>query len=1220
MQRRTRKRRRSVTELCTEEDPPGFLVKNSPGKGRGVFTDCIVEKGEFLFSYHGELISGREGETREEHTSSVFRYFFKYQDKKWCVDATNEPTHGPKLGRLVNHGRGDQANAKMVVKALNNLPILCLLSKERLTPGVEILYDYGLDEKDMPWMKKPPGSSLTHTDGEPKASAVIQQKLAVNDNKQPTEVFGETHTGSEQYQEVADHDQKTDTEAKHPAVLGQELPAAELNRPSDVEREADVESTKEPKVAQQVQPTDIELKQKLAVNDNKQPTEVFGETHTRSEQYQEVADLDQKTDTEAKHPAVLGQELQAAELNRPSDVEREADVESTKEPKVAQQVQPTDIELRQKLAVNDNKQPTEVFGETHTRSEQYQEVADLDQKTDTEAKHPAVLGQELQAAELNRPSDVEREADVESTKEPKVAQQVQPTDIELKQEMKVADQVRGYKVLETKIKDDSLLTACCNEEGEDDGQSDQDSSSSSDEGSEYLPSEEEELVPPSDASNDSFPRYPNLNLLLGSDVDTTESQETAKFNEEDSPGPPLIHVKTTSNSDGRKYNKKHVCFYCEISQAKLPRHLQSAHSDESAVRDWMGETNITLKNAKLTKIRNLGNHINNCKVLEEGRGELLVKYRPVGSVDPAEFVPCPTCYGYLTRKFLWKHTCPLQNKQSDAGKKKRGDRVRNGTMLLPSPSNLHSEVAELLSTLKNDNVSRVIKSDELILQFAKKENLKLGHDPEQQNYTRTKLREVARLLIDARVVSKDENQTLTELIHPAKYDIVVTAARNLAGFDSSTHTYKVPSLALKLGHSLKKCALIVKAEGLKSGDENAVNKSTQFHELCEMKWTEDISVHAHRTLTENKRNKAKALPLAEDVLCLTSYLKETSEVQRKLVKEGTCDSFTAWKSLNELTLTQVMLFNRRRQGEISKMSVDDYNSRCLPESMDYIYDSLSDFEKELCRTFKRVEIVGKKGRTVPVLLTKEMEESMSLLLSSRENVGVSAENPYMFPSTSDGHIRGSDCIRRYAVLCGATNPTFLRSTALRKQIATVSQVLNLKDNELDILAKFLGHDVRVHREFYRLPDSTLQVAKISKLLLSLENGRTSNLAGKSLDEIDIEKDEEIQEDESVNDSEEDEKVEEEDEQEPLNHVPHVTMPEQSPIPATAKKTQCRRRPWSNEEVDIMKKAFRKEIAQNKLPGKAAIEKVLEQYDCLRGRKWTNLKDFIRNRFLKANKE
>ena len=642
------------------------------------------------------------------------------------------------------------------------------------------------------------------------------------------------------------------------------------------------------------------------------------------------------------------------------------------------------------------------------------------------------------------------------------------------------------------------------EDGEYDGQSDQDSQTSSDEGSEYLPSEEEEVVPPSDESNDSFPRYLNLNILHGSDMGTTYLQKTATSNEKDSPGPSLIHVKTTSNLDGRKYDKKHVCFYCEISQAKLPRHLQSAHSDESAVKDWMDETDSKLKTAKLTKIRNLGNHINNCKVLEEGKGELLVKYRPVESVDPAEFVPCPTCYGYFTKKFLWKHTCPLQSKQSYAGKKKRGDRVRNGSMLLPSPSDVHSEVAELLSTLKNDNVSRVIKSDSLILQFAKKENLKLGHDPEHQNYTRTKLREVARLLIEARVVSNDANQTLTELIHPAKYDIVVSAARNLAGYDRSTHTYKVPSLALKLGHSLKKCALIIKAEGLKSGDENAVNQSTKFHELCEMKWTEDVSVHAHRTLTENKRNKPKRLPLAEDILRLTSYLKETSEEQRKILKEEASDSFTAWKSLNELTLTQVMLFNRRRQGEMSKMSVDDFNSRCLPESMDYISDSLSDFEKELCRKFKRVEIVGKKGRTVPVLLTKEMEESMTLLLSSREKVGVSVENAYMFPSNSEGHIRGSDCIRRYAVLCGASNPSFLRSTALRKQIATVSQVLNLQDNELDILANFLGHDVRVHREFYRLPDSTLQVAKISKLLLSLENGTTSNLAGKSLDEIDIE--------------------------------------------------------------------------------------------------------------------
>ena len=55
----------------------------------------------------------------------------------------------------------------------------------------------------------------------------------------------------------------------------------------------------------------------------------------------------------------------------------------------------------------------------------------------------------------------------------------------------------------------------------------------------------------------------------------------------------------------------------------------------------------------------------------------------------------------------------------------------------------------------------------------------------------------------------------------------------------------------------------------------------------------------------------------------------------------------------------------------------------------------------------------------------------------------------------------------------------------------------------------MGHDVRVHREFYRLPESTMQIAKISKLLLSLEKGTTSKLAGKGLEEIEMTEDDGI---------------------------------------------------------------------------------------------------------------
>lgn len=92
----------------------------------------------------------------------------------------------------------------------------------------------------------------------------------------------------------------------------------------------------------------------------------------------------------------------------------------------------------------------------------------------------------------------------------------------------------------------------------------------------------------------------------------------------------------------------------------------------------------------------------------------------------------------------------------------------------------------------------------------------------------------------------------------------------------------------------------------------------------------------------------------------------------------------------------------------------------------------------------------------------------------------------------------------YASQCGAKHHEHLRSTQLRKHVATLSQVLNLKNNELDQVGDFLGHDIRVHRDFYRLPVPTTQLAKISKLLLSMERGRLSSMQGKSLDDIDIE--------------------------------------------------------------------------------------------------------------------
>ncbi|XP_068707934.1 uncharacterized protein [Montipora foliosa] len=85
-------------------------------------------------------------------------------------------------------------------------------------------------------------------------------------------------------------------------------------------------------------------------------------------------------------------------------------------------------------------------------------------------------------------------------------------------------------------------------------------------------------------------------------------------------------------------------------------------------------------------------------------------------------------------------------------------------------------------------------------------------------------------------------------------------------------------------------------------------------------------------------------------------------------------------------------------------------------------------------------------------------------------------------------------------------PEAVTSTRLRKYVATVSQILDLQENELDWLARHLSHDISVHREYYRLHESTIELAKVGKILTTVDEGKTRLWAGKSLDDIDLDKD------------------------------------------------------------------------------------------------------------------
>lgn len=81
------------------------------------------------------------------------------------------------------------------------------------------------------------------------------------------------------------------------------------------------------------------------------------------------------------------------------------------------------------------------------------------------------------------------------------------------------------------------------------------------------------------------------------------------------------------------------------------------------------------------------------------------------------------------------------------------------------------------------------------------------------------------------------------------------------------------------------------------------------------------------------------------------------------------------------------------------------------------------------------------------------------------------------------------------------HPDVITSTNLRKYVATVSQLIDMDHNELGWLATHLGHDIQIHKQFYRMQESTLEMAVVGNLLMAIDEGRAHQFKGKNLRDI-----------------------------------------------------------------------------------------------------------------------
>ncbi|XP_062243931.1 uncharacterized protein si:dkey-117m1.4 isoform X1 [Platichthys flesus] len=423
------------------------------------------------------------------------------------------------------------------------------------------------------------------------------------------------------------------------------------------------------------------------------------------------------------------------------------------------------------------------------------------------------------------------------------------------------------------------------------------------------------------------------------------------------------------------------------------------------------------------------------------------------------------------------------------------------------------------------------------------------------------------------------------------------------------------------------------------------------------------------------------LPLLSSLSSLVLYLRRLQH-SAFLSLSRQLQSAEAWRLLCHSSLALLILYNRRRECEVSKLSIAEYRARITPQcpvpvppgappALTPLEASLSPFERLVLPHLPRVGVQGKRGRVQPLILPPHCEPCLELLLQTRQDVGVDPANQYVFarpyhsPATP---LRGTDLLRSLARSSGTRNPRALTQTRVRRQVAILTQLLLLGEGEepgqpggsaVERLEHFLEREYHVTQSCAGIGQDPGLMGRVGRVVLCGERDGVL-FRGMSLNHICLELD-------VMSGNSADSYSEGESDGETVKEKPEVPSPAPAPTPTptllyvrkgknngrvgrpkklknaqpapppppaqpinrrrgsgqlTSGKRGVLKRPWSEAERAAVEEHLTRNITELRVPAKADCERCLQQCPLLvsNHRDWRAIKFYCHNRIqlLKKN--
>ncbi|XP_051919545.1 uncharacterized protein LOC127599496 isoform X2 [Hippocampus zosterae] len=398
-------------------------------------------------------------------------------------------------------------------------------------------------------------------------------------------------------------------------------------------------------------------------------------------------------------------------------------------------------------------------------------------------------------------------------------------------------------------------------------------------------------------------------------------------------------------------------------------------------------------------------------------------------------------------------------------------------------------------------------------------------------------------------------------------------------------------------------------------------------------------------------------PLLSSLSSLVTYLRQQQHAS--FLSLGRSHSAEAWRQLCHASLSLFILYNRHRECEVAKLTIQDYRKRAAPQESSTTGGGggttealLSPFERRVLCHLPRASVMGKRGRVQPLILPPNCESCLDLLLQTSADVGVDPESPYVFsrpyhsPATP---LRGTDLLRNLARASGVKNPGAITGTRVRRQVAILTQLLLLEEGQAQgsatkRLENFLETEYHVTQNCSSISRDAALMGRVGRVVLYGEKEGVL-FRGMSLQHICLELD--VMSGNSVDSFSEGSEAEDVKEEVPQKvevmvkkkgpgrppkkkraPTPSAVSPSvasapkrRAPPPKSGKRGVLKR-PWSEAERVAVETHLKRNLADLRVPAKADCERCLELCPLLvsNHRDWRAIKFYVHNRIQLLKKQ